>query len=118
MDVLYADCLHHAPDAQGIRKTKKQKVVRSKSKSSPISGISDDGCSSMKSGLANNKHPGKEGQRFYHGVPCVVLGGSTSTAGLSAVSFTTALSPSTIMQGSSTYVKCKTNPSNHHVSQM
>ena len=91
MDVLYADRHHHAPVAQGIKKTKKQKVMRTtKSRSLPISGISDDGSSNMKSGLANSKHPGKEEQRFDHGVPCVVLCGSTSTTGLPAVCFTTA----------------------------
>ena len=83
-----------------------------KSRSLPISGISDDGSSNMKSGLANSKHPGKEEQRFDHGVPCVVLCGSTSTTGLPAVCFTTAwLSPS-ITQASSIWVECKTSPSN------
>ncbi len=52
MDVLYAD-RRHAPVSEGIPKrhqnTKKQKVVRSNNRSSPISGISDDGSSSLKS---------------------------------------------------------------------
>ena len=119
MDVLYAD-RRHAPVSEGIPKrhqnTKKQKVVRSNNRSSPISGISDDGSSSLKSGHSNNKHLGGEGRYSTHGggVPCVVLGGSTSSAGSPAVSFTAELSPS-ITEGSLTIcVECKTNPSNHH----
>jgi hypothetical protein len=100
MDVLYADRRRHTPISEGMskqhQKTKKQKIVRTNSRSSPMSGISDDGSSSPKSG----------------GVPCVVLGGSTSSA---AVSFTTALSPSLTEGRSLTIcVECRTNPSNHH----
>jgi hypothetical protein len=95
-------CRCHTPVSERMskqhQKIKKQKVVRTNSRSSPISGISDNGSSSPKSGV----------------VPCVVLGGSASSA---AVSFTTALSPSMTEGRSLTRslcVECRTNPSNHH----
>ena len=70
MDVLYADHCH-APVSEGIPKrhqnTKKQKVVRTNNRSSPISGISDDGSRSLKSGHSNNKHLGREGRYSTHG---------------------------------------------------
>ena len=120
MDVLLYDDRRRARVSEGIPKrhqnSKKQKVVRTNNRSSPISGISDDGSRSLKSGHSNNKHLGREGRYSTHGggVPCVVLGVSISSSGSPAVSFTTALSPS-ITEGSLTIcVECKTNPSNHH----
>jgi hypothetical protein len=61
MEVLHSNCHRHAPVAQGVliqfQNTKTLKVVRTNSRNSPISGISDNGSSrSIKSDLSNNKN--------------------------------------------------------------
>ena len=114
MDVLYAGRLHVPVAEHGIQiqKSKKQKVIRTSNRRSSMSGIGDDGCSR----ISKNECPSDDEGRFSgvdHGISCVVLGGSTSTAGSPTVSYATALSPSTMTDGLPICVEREMNPSNH-----
>ena len=118
MDVLYAHC-REAPVAYG-KKSKKQKVVRTNnSRSSPISGISDDGSVTVMSVQSDRTHPagGDEGIRDGRdrGGPPVVHGTrSMSRSASPAMTFKTAVSASmTDKEGLTICVECNAIPSNH-----